>query len=54
MNIDTGEIYKTREELKQALKDGRATKDNVVQGSEEAILALKAKLFPKKRRLRLK
>jgi len=50
MNIDTGKIYPT---LADAEADG-ATADQVVTGTKIAIERLKKKLFPKRRRLKMK
>lgn len=50
MNIDTGKVYPTRE---AALADG-VSEDRLVTGTRKAISALKRKLFPKRRRARLR
>lgn len=50
MNIDTGKVYPSKE---AAIADG-VSEDRLVTGTRKAITALKRKLFPKRRRARLK
>lgn len=50
MNIDTGKVYQTKED---ALRDG-VPEDKIVTGSPSAIETLKARLFPKSRRTKLR
>jgi hypothetical protein len=50
MNIDTGRVYPSKE---AALADG-VPEDKLVTGTEAAIQTLKARLFPKRRRAKLK
>lgn len=50
MNIDTGDIYKTK---KEAI-DAGVHEDKIVEGTPTAIEELKKKLFPKSKRVKLK
>jgi hypothetical protein len=50
MNIDTGKIYPSRE---AALEAGEP-EDKLVTGTKAAIKDLQAKLFPKRKRARLR
>ena len=50
MDIDTGKVYATKEE---ALRAG-VPEDKIVTGTPSAIEALRAKLFPKRRRMKLR